>query len=223
MGPSQPVMTVGMGTVELRHLRVHDSAMAYREIGTGIPLVFLHGNPTSSYLWRKVLPRLAHAGRCLAPDLIGMGDSGKPAIQYRFADHARYLEAWFDALGLEDVVLIGHDWGGALAMDWATRHRSRVRGVALVETILRPMSWQDFPEGARPFFEAIRTPGTGERMVLEENLFLERALSGMSGLTVEDRDAYRAPYPTRESRLPLLQWPRSMPLEGEPYSYRRLL
>jgi haloalkane dehalogenase len=195
-----------------------DSEMHYRETGAGRPFVFLHGNPTSSYLWRNVLPGVGDPAWCLAPDLIGMGDSGKPDIDYRFADHARYLDAWFDQLELEGVVLIGHDWGGALAFDWARRHPDRVSAVAFLETILRPMTWDAFPESGRPIFDALRTPGRGEQMVLEENLFIEQALPGAirGGLAEADHNVYRAPYPTVESRRPLLQWPREMPLGGEP-------
>lgn len=199
--------------------QVLNSTIFYRETGTGpVPIVFLHGNPTSSYLWRHVLPAVGTSARCLAPDLIGMGESGKPAIAYTFEDHARYLDAWFDALGLGEVVLAGHDWGGALAFDWAARHPERVRGIAFTETIVKPMSWDDFPESARPLFASMRTPEVGEAMVLEENLFIEQALPGTvaRGLSAEELDVYRRPYPTRESRLPLLQWPRAMPLDGEP-------
>ncbi|WP_219417793.1 haloalkane dehalogenase [Pseudonocardia nigra] len=197
---------------------VLDSTMYYEETGSGTPLVFLHGNPSSSYLWRHVLPRMGEPGRCLAPDLIGMGRSGKPEIPYGFADHARYLDAWFDELGLDDVVLIGHDWGGALAFDQATRHPGRVRGIAFLETILRPMTWEEFPAGARSRFEAFRTPGVGETLVLDRNVFIEQALSQtvLTGLSDEDLEAYRRPYPTRDSRRPLLEWPRAMPLDGEP-------
>jgi pimeloyl-ACP methyl ester carboxylesterase len=145
----------------MRTVSVLDSTMSYVDAGAGVPLVFLHGNPTSSYLWRTVLSRLEGPGRRLAPDLIGMGASGKPPAEYRFGDHARYLEAWFDAVGLDDVVLVGHDWGGALAFDWAARHPGRTRGVAFLETIVRPMSWEDFPESAWPAFESLRTPGVG--------------------------------------------------------------
>ncbi|TDC55611.1 haloalkane dehalogenase [Actinomadura sp. KC345] len=199
--------------------QVLNSTIFHRETGTGpIPVVFLHGNPTSSYLWRHVLPAVGTSGRCLAPDLIGMGESGKPAIAYTFEDHARYLAAWFDALGLGEVVLVGHDWGGALAFDWGARHPGRVRGIAFTETIVKPMSWADFPESARPLFESMRTPGVGEEMVLDQNLFIEQALPGTvaNGLSGEELGVYRRPYPTRESRLPLLQWPRAMPLDGEP-------
>ncbi|MFE9996577.1 haloalkane dehalogenase [Streptomyces avermitilis] len=194
-----------------------DSTMYHRESGSGVPIVFLHGNPTSSYLWRNVMPAVG-SGRLLAPDLIGMGESGKPALDYTFADHARYLDAWFDALDLRDVILVGHDWGGALAFDWAARHPHRVRGIAFTETIVKPMAWAEFPEGGRELFRAIKTRGVGESMILDDNAFIEQGLPGTSAtpLTQGDLDVYRKPYPTRESRLPLLRWPRSMPLGGEP-------
>jgi haloalkane dehalogenase len=193
------------------------STMFYQEAGAGIPVVFLHGNPTSSHLWRKVMP-LAGPGRLLAPDLIGMGGSGKPAIEYTLADHARYLDAWFDALHLDRAVLVGHDWGGVLAFDWAARHPGRAAGVVFLETIVRPLAWADFPESAHPFFRSLRTPGVGEAMVLEQNLFIDQALpSGVrTGLADADLAAYREPYPTPQSRRPLLTWARSMPLDGKP-------
>ncbi|MGX9886656.1 haloalkane dehalogenase [Streptomyces sp. NPDC002276] len=196
---------------------VIDSTMTHRESGTGTPIVFLHGNPTSSHLWRNVLPRMP-SGRLLAPDLIGMGESGKPPISYDFADQARYLDAWFDALGLRDAVLVGHDWGGALAFDWATRHPDRVRGIAFTETIVKPMTWEEFPEGGRELFRSIKAADIGEAMILDKNAFIEQALpaSTATPLGAADLAAYRAPYPTRESRRPLLRWARSMPLDGEP-------
>ncbi|MFI6347383.1 haloalkane dehalogenase [Streptomyces sp. NPDC050560] len=197
--------------------RVLDSTIAHREHGSGAPFVFLHGNPTSSYLWRNVLPAVG-GGRLLAPDLIGMGDSGKPDIDYTFDDHACYLDAWFEALGLDDVVLVGHDWGGALAFDFAARHPGRVRGIAFTETIVRPMSWEEFPDGGRELFRAIKAPGVGEAMILDDNVMVEEGLphSVATPLTAADLEAYRRPYPTRESRRPLLRWPRAMPLGGEP-------
>ncbi|MFI7705302.1 haloalkane dehalogenase [Nonomuraea sp. NPDC049480] len=196
---------------------VLDSTMSYRELGAGTPIVFLHGNPTSSHLWRNVMPAIG-GGRRLAPDLIGMGESGKPAVDYTFADHARYLDAWFDALGLDDVVLVGHDWGGALAFDWAARHPERVRGIAFTEAIVKPMTWEEFPEGGRDLFRAIKTEGVGESMILDDNAFLRQTFPATVAAPVSDEDlaAYLRPYPTRESRLPLLRWPRSIPLGGEP-------
>jgi haloalkane dehalogenase len=199
---------------------VLDSWMAHTEDGDGGPVVvFLHGNPTSSHLWRNVMPQLSGRARCLAPDLIGMGASGKPAIGYRFSDHARYLAAWLDeVLPDEDVVLVGHDWGGALAQDWAARiGADRVRGVALIETFLRPMRWSEMAPQAAELFRAFRTPGAGEEMVLKNNLFIEGNLRRqVPGMTEADLDAYRAPYPDPQSRLPMLQWAREFPLDGEP-------
>ncbi|WP_433433242.1 haloalkane dehalogenase [Nonomuraea sp. CA-141351] len=163
------------------------------------------------------MPAVGH-GRLLAPDLIGMGESGKPDIDYTFADHARYLEAWFDALGLDDVVLVGHDWGGALAFDWASRHPDRVRGIAFTEAIVKPMSWDELPEDGRDLFRAIKTEGVGESMILDEDAFLRQGLptTVTTPLTEEDLAAYTNPYPTRESRLPQRRWARSLPLGREP-------
>jgi haloalkane dehalogenase len=202
----------------VRRAPVLDSFITFREVGSGAPIVFLHGNPMSSRVWRDVLPTVAERGRCLAPDLIGMGDSGKPDVAYRFADHARYLDAWFDALGLRDVVLVGYDWGGSLAMDWAARHPERVRGLVVFETFLRPMQWSEWsPKGAE-LFRALRTPGVGEKMVIDANQFLERSLSNgiQRRITDDERAAYYAPYAEPASRRPLLQWPREIPIEGEP-------
>lgn len=196
-----------------------DSHIAYVERGAGDPVVFLHGNPTSSYLWRNVIPHLEPHARCLAPDLIGMGASGKPEIGYRFADHARYLEAWMDAVVPDgDLVLVGHDWGGALAQDWAARRgMGRVCGIALNETFLRPMSWSEMTPLAHEFFTALRTPDLGEEMVLKQNLFIERNLPAhIPGISEEVLDLYREPYPDPASRRPMLQWAREFPLDGEP-------
>ncbi|MBG0832880.1 haloalkane dehalogenase [Planomonospora sp. ID67723] len=196
---------------------VLDAAMYYEDSGSGAPFVFLHGNPSSSHLWRNVLPGVGGPARLLAPDLIGMGRSGKPGGPYRFADHARYLDAWFDRLGLEDAVLVGHDWGGALAFDWAARHPGRVRGVAFLETFVRPMSWSELGQGPRSRAEAVRGP-QGESLVLDQNFLVETAFTGgvLTPLSEEEMEPYLAPYPTRESRRPLLQWARSLPLDGEP-------
>lgn len=202
---------------------VLDSQMHYEDTGESPAVdarpawVFLHGNPASSHLWRKVLSHM-RPGRCLAPDLIGMGQSGKPDIAYSYDDHARYLAAWFDAMDLRDVVLVGIDWGASLGFDWARRHAHRVRGIAFMETIVKPMSWADFPAAARPRFEAFRTPGLGEQLVLEQNQFLAGSLTAtvLTPLSAVDRAVYEAPFATPESRRPLLAWPRAMPLEGSP-------
>ncbi|MFE7722168.1 haloalkane dehalogenase [Nocardia rhizosphaerihabitans] len=196
---------------------VIDSFISYSDAGAGTrPVVFLHGNPTSSHLWRNVLPVVREHARCLAPDLIGMGASGKPEIAYRLDDHARYLDAWFDALELTDPILVGHDWGGTLAMDFATRHPRRVAGIAIIETFLRPLIWSELPARAAEMFRLFRSPA-GEQAVLIENKFIEYNLpTQVPALSEADLDAYRAPYPTPDSRAPMLAWAREFPLDGEP-------
>jgi haloalkane dehalogenase len=202
-----------------KRIAVLDSEMAYVETGSGAPIVFLHGNPTSSYLWRNVIPHCEGLGRCLAPDLIGMGESGKnPSGSYRFVDHARYLDAWFEAVGVDNAVLVLHDWGGALGFHWAARNPSKVRGIAYMETIVTPATWDDWPENAKNIFQAMRSEA-GEDLVLQKNIFVERILPGavLRGLTEEEHNHYRAPFAEPgESRRPTLTWPRQIPIEGEP-------
>lgn len=205
---------------ERRRVAVIDSEMAYVDTGAGDPIVFLHGNPTSSYLWRNVIPQVEGLARCLAPDLIGMGESGKsPSGSYRFVDHARYLDAWFEALGLTaNVTLVGHDWGSALAFHWAHRHPERVKGIAYMEAIVQPVTWEQWPQAARAIFQAMRSPA-GEEMILEKNVFVERILPGsvLRALSDEEMAMYRRPYlEAGESRRPTLTWPREIPVEGEP-------
>lgn len=197
-------------------ISVLDSTMHYEDSGTGTPLVFLHGNPGSSYTWRNVLPRVG-SGRLLAPDLIGMGASGKPDIAYRFADHARYLDAWFDRLELERVVLVGHDWGGALAFDWAARHPDRVAGLAFFESVVRPTDWEELAPPSRARREALLGPA-GEQMAVQTDRFLRAAFTGgvLTPVAAEDLEAYLAPYPTPDSRRPLLALAREYPLGGKP-------
>jgi haloalkane dehalogenase len=203
-----------------RRVRVLDTEMAYVDTGAGSPVVFLHGNPTSSYLWRNVIPHVAPTHRCLAPDLVGMGESGKaPDGSYRFVDHARYLDAWLESLGLtRNVTLVVHDWGSALGFHWARRHPESVRALVYMEAIVRPVTWADWPEAARKVFQAMRSPG-GEEMVLQKNVFVERILpaSVLRGLTEAEMAVYRRPYAEPgESRRPTLTWPRQIPIEGEP-------
>ncbi len=205
---------------ERRRVAVLDSEMAYVDAGRGDPIVFLHGNPTSSYLWRNVIPHVARGGRCLAPDLIGMGASGKaPGGSYRFVDHARYLDAWFEALGLaENVTVVGHDWGSALGFHWAARFPERVKALAYMEALVRPLTWAEWPDNARSIFQAMRSPA-GESIILEKNVFVERILPGsvLRGLGEDEMRVYRAPWlAPGESRRPTLTWPREIPIEGEP-------
>lgn len=209
--------------MEKKRLRTLGLEMAYVEIGEGDPIVLLHGNPTSSYLWRGVLPHLAPLGRCVAPDLIGMGDSdkldGSGLGRYRFAEHRRHLDALLEALGVEDrVTFVAHDWGSALAFDWANRHRAAVRGLAYMEAIVRPLAWAEWPEASRRVFEGLRSE-SGESMILERNLFVERVLPGSIMRRLDDAEMaeYRRPFlEPGEGRRPTLAWPREIPIEGEP-------
>lgn len=192
--------------------------MSYVDTGAGDPIVFLHGNPTSSYLWRNVIPHVSSLGRCLAPDLIGMGRSARsPSRAYRFADHVRYLDAWFEALELNRVTLVLHDWGSALGFYRAFRHPEQIKAIAYMEAIAQPRLWSDFPQGRDKMFRAMRSE-EGERLVLDENYFIEVVLpkSVIRKLRDEEMNAYRAPFPDRESRLPTLVWPRELPIQGEP-------
>ena len=182
--------------------------------------MFLHGNPTSSYLWRNVIPHLETSGRCLAPDLMGMGESGaSPNGSYRFTDHSALLDHWFDDMGLtSNVTLVVHDWGSALGFHWAKRNLGRIKGLVYMEAIVRPVTWEDWPEAARQVFQGFRSPA-GEEMVLERNIFVERVLPGsvLRDLTEDEMEVYRCPYlEAGESRRPTLTWPREIPIDGEP-------
>jgi haloalkane dehalogenase len=198
--------------------------MAYHERGAGAPVLFLHGNPTSSYLWRDVIPELDGLGRLIAPDLIGMGDSAKlpnPGPDtYRFTTHRDYLGAFIDAVigPAESLVLVVHDWGSALGFDWANRHRGRVRGIAYMEAIVRPVaSWNEWSASATPIFQGFRSD-KGETMILERNMFIERVLPGsvLRKLTEAEMTEYRRPFVQAEDRWPTLTWPRQIPIAGEP-------
>jgi len=206
-----------------KRVEVNGKNMAYIDEGGGDPIVFLHGNPTSSYLWRNIIPHLTDQGRCVAPDLIGMGDSDKldqvGADSYRFVEHREYLDGLLDLLGIEEnVVFVIHDWGSALGFDWANRHRESTQGIAYMEAIVTPMSWDDWPEVARRIFQGFRSDA-GEEMILQKNVFVERILPGsiIRDLTDEEMAVYREPFiAPGESRRPTLTWPRQIPLGGEP-------
>ena len=215
-----PRSTPSAVSPQMSRVPVLDTEIAYVDRGMGDPIVFLHGNPTSSYLWRNVIPHLEGLGRCLAPDLVGMGESGKAKDgSYRFADHARYLDQWFELLGLnQNVTLVMHDWGSALGFHWAHRNPAKVKGLVYMEAIVRPVTWEDWPETARRIFQGMRSPD-GEGMILERNLFVERILpaSVIRELSQEELDVYRRPYlEPGESRRPTLTWPREIPIDGQP-------
>lgn len=204
-------------------MKVLGKNMSYVDQGEGDPIVFLHGNPTSSYLWRNIIPHVEGMGRCIAPDLIGMGDSEKledsGAGSYRFVEHRAYLDALLAALGVtENIILVLHDWGSVLGLDWASRHENAVQGIAYMEAIVKPLTWEEFPELARGMFQEMRS-SNGEKLVLEDNIFVEGllALSVGRGLSKTEMDVYRRPFVNQgEDRRPTLTWPREVPIDGEP-------
>ncbi len=209
-----------------RTVEVKGSQMHYLEAGEGDPIVFVHGNPTSSYLWRNVMPHITSLGRCIAVDLIGMGRSDKPNIGYRLADHAAYLDGFIEALNLRRVTFVMHDWGVSLGLHYLARYPDRVRAVAWMEGRLHPVaSWDDFDEGSRKIFKQLRTEGVGERMVVEENFFVETILPAgtLRDFTDEEMAAYRAPYRDPSTRWPLLRWAEEIPIEGQPADMRQIL
>ncbi len=208
------------------HATVEGKRMAYHEVGPadgpGGTVVFLHGNPTSSYLWRNIIPHVSDRARCIAPDLIGQGDSDKlddtGPDSYTFVEHRRYLDGLLDQLDLGDhVTLVIHDWGSALGFDWANRHRDRVAGICFMEAIVQPMTWSEWPEAAAGIFQGFRSPA-GEEMIIEKNLFVEAVLPGsiQRQLTEEEHDEYRRPFVEPQHRRPTLTWPRQIPIDGEP-------
>ena len=201
-----------------KRVAVLGTKMAYVDTGAGDPIVFLHGNPTPSYLWRGIIPSLLPYGRCLAPDYVGMGNSGPaPDGKYRFVDHRRYLDAWFEAMGLtQNVILVVHDWGSALGFDWARRHPERVKAIAYMEGIVRPFnSWDEWPAATRAFFQGQRTD-RGEDLILRQNLFIEYLLP-LRHIPEEAIEVYRRHYRNPGvSRMPMLAWTRDLPIAGEP-------
>ena len=203
---------------ESKYIEVHGSKMHYVEEGAGDPVLFLHGNPTSSYLWRNVIPHVSPLARCIALDLIGMGKSDKPDIEYRFFDHSKYVEGFIEALGLRNITFVIHDWGSALGFHYARRHEDNTKGLAFMEAIVRPLTWDEFPEQARQMFQAFRTPEVGENMLINQNMFVEQVLpmSILRKLTDEEMDRYREPYVDPPSRKPVWRWPSEIPIDGEP-------
>jgi haloalkane dehalogenase len=208
-----------------KHIPVIDTDMAYVDVGEGDPIVFLHGNPTPSYLWRNIIPCLLPFGRCLAPDFVGMGNSGAaPNGSYRFVDHKRYLDAWLEKVGADkNVILVVHDWGSALGFHWAQRHPDRVKAIVYMEGIVRPFrSWDEWPDATRAFFQAQRSP-EGEDLILRKNLFIEYLLP-LRNIAQEAIEVYRRYWRNPgASRQPMLTWTRELPIEGEPADVVRIV
>lgn len=200
------------------YLEVHGSKIHYVDEGSGEPILFLHGNPTSSYLWRNIIPHVTSVGRCIAPDLIGMGKSDKPDLEYRLFDHVPYVEGFIEKMGLRNITLVIHDWGSALGFHYAMRHEENLKGIAFMEAIITPLTWESFPADFKEVFQAFRTPGVGWDMIVNQNLFIEQILPGaiVRKLSEEEMNHYREPYQEPGSRKPLWRWPNEIPIEGEP-------
>lgn len=209
--------------IEKQKITVNDKQMAYVEMGEGDPIIFQHGNPTSSYLWRNIMPHVKDLGRCIALDLIGMGDSDKldnsDADSYTYLEHRSYFDAALEELGVnENVTLVIHDWGSALGFDWAERHRDAVKGICYMEAIVMPMTWEQWPDSVTEVFRGFRSPA-GESMVLNENVFVENVFPGavLRDMSDEEMAVYRKPFENPgEDRRPTLTWPRQIPLDNEP-------
>lgn len=202
---------------ESRYVTVYGSRMHYVESGQGKPIVLLHGNPTSVYLWRNIIPALEDSGRVIAVDLIGMGKSDKPNLEYTFEDHVRYFQEFMRVLKLKDVTLVLHDWGGGIGFDYAANNLSNVRGVAFMEAVVRPMDWSLASPPQEYLFRRFRDPADGHQIIAEENYFVEKLLPMLSGRELEEEvmNRYREPFPTVESRKPVAMWPRELPFLDE--------
>jgi haloalkane dehalogenase len=203
---------------ESNYVKVLGSRMHYIDEGNGDPILFIHGNPTSSYLWRNIIPHVEPYGRVIAVDLVGMGKSDKPDIGYRFVDHSRYLEAFIESLDLKNITLVVHDWGSALGFNYAMHNEDNVKGIAFMEAFLMPLTWNGFPENVKKIFQTIRTPEIGHDLIVNENFFVESLLPGaiVRNLTDEEMNQYRKPFKTVESRKPTWVWPNEIPIDGKP-------
>ena len=204
---------------ESKYIDINGSKIHYIDEGEGNPILFLHGNPTSSYLWRNIIPYLQPMGRCIAPDLIGMGKSDKPDIKYGFQDTYDYLEAFIDSLGLKNITLVIHDWGSGLGFHYANTHRDNIKGIAFMEAMVRTLTWKGMPSsGLRMAFRMMRTPGIGWLMISVANMFVKKLLPDMiiRKLSKEEIDYYEMPFPTIASRKSVRVWPIEVPLDGNP-------
>jgi haloalkane dehalogenase len=210
---------------ESNYIEVHGSKIHYVDEGSGDPILFLHGNPTSSYLWRNIMPYLTSMGRCIALDLIGMGKSDKPDLEYRFVDHVKYVEGYIEKMGLKNITLVIHDWGSALGFHYAMRHEDKIKGIVFMEAIIKPLSWEEFPSDFKEVFQAFRTPEVGWDMIMNKNMFVEQMLPGtiVRKLSEEEMNHYREPFKEPSSRKPTYRWPNEVPINGEPPDVTKLV
>lgn len=207
------------------YIDIHGSSIHYIDEGSGDPILFLHGNPTSSYLWRNIIPHLTSCGRCIAPDLIGMGKSGKPVIDYRFVDHSKYVESFINKMELKNITFVVHDWGSALGFHYAMRHEDNIKGIAFMEAIIKPVTWDKFPKDFKMGFKLFRTPVLGWLMIAGLNIFVEQILPKaiVRRLTEKEKNYYREPYKSIRSRKPLWRWPNEIPIDGHPADVTKIV
>lgn len=203
---------------ESKYLEIKGSKMHYIDVGQGDPILFLHGNPTSSYLWRNIIPYLQTKARCIAPDLIGMGKSDKPNIKYTFEDHYEYLEKFIEKLGLKNITLVIHDWGSGLGFHYANTHRDNIKGIVFMEAIYKTLTWSDMPKGMGKIFRVLRAPFFGWLIISVANMFVKKMIPDMieRKLTPEEFEYYKSAYPTIASRKPVRVWPQEIPIDGKP-------
>ncbi len=200
-------------------ITVKGSKIHYVDEGSGDPVLFLHGNPTSSYLWRNIIPHLTPRARCLAPDLIGMGKSDKPKLDYRFFDHVRYVEGFIEQMELSNITLVLHDWGSGLGFHYAMRHEGNIKGIAFMEAIMKTFTWSDFPKDFKMGFKLFRSPGIGKLMIVRMNMFVEKILpkAVVRKMTEEEMNHYREPFTNWRDRTPIWRWPQEIPINGKPF------
>jgi haloalkane dehalogenase len=210
---------------ESKFIEVQGSRIHYIDEGEGDPVLFLHGNPTSSYLWRNILPYIIPHGRCIAPDLIGMGKSDKPDLDYRFTDHARYIDGFIEQLALTNITLVIHDWGSGLGFYYAARHETNVKAIAFMEAILKPASWSAFPKDFKAGFKLMRTPAVGFLMISVMNVFLNQILpkATVRKLSAAEMLIYKKPFASVKSRKPVRQWPLEIPIDGQPADMHKIV
>lgn len=225
---SQPQMTTKISAefpYTSRYIEVLGSKMHYVEEGSGDPVLFLHGNPTSSYLWRNIIPYISDDARAIAVDLIGMGKSDKPNIEYSYADQAKYLYQFIEELNLKNVTLVVHDWGSGLGFNYAATHSDNIKGIVFMESLIAPFTWDTIPAEGAQMIKTIRTPRVGEDLIMKQNFFIEKFLPSaiMRPLTDPEMNVYRAPYPTEESRRPVWKWPTEIPISGTPENVHKIV
>ena len=210
---------------ESKFIEINGSNMHYVDVGKGDAILFLHGQPTSSYLWRNIIPHMQYDFRCIAPDLVGMGKSDKPKLDYNYHDHYDYLEKFISELGLKNITLVIHDWGSGLGFHYANTHRDNIKGIAFMEAIIRPLSWKEFPTNYKMMFKVIRAPYIGWFMLAVMNMFVNKVVpdSIVRKFSKEEFDKYKEPFPTIASRKPVRKWPQQIPIDGKPEGVYKII